>query len=215
MAWDERGRLWIVETVDYPNDFVETDSTANDRIKICEDTDGDGKADKFTVFADSLNIPTSITFANGGVIVSMAPYFLFLQDTDGDDKADLRKTIFTGWGKQDTHAGPSNLQYGFDNKIWGVTGYSGFDGTINGERQKFPQGVYHFKPDGSDFKFLGRTSNNTWDWASRKITMCSFPPPTTPTAPGIPCRSGTCSGSWTWAAPIPCRRSTATTMCMP
>lgn len=162
MAWDERGRLWIVETIDYPNDFVETDSTANDRIKICEDTDGDGRADKFTIFADSLNIPTSLTFANGGVIVSMAPYFLFLQDTDGDDKADVRKTIFTGWGKQDTHAGPSNLQYGFDNKIWGVTGYSGFDGTINGERQKFPQGVYHFKPDGSDFKFLGRTSNNTW-----------------------------------------------------
>ncbi|WP_341835764.1 PVC-type heme-binding CxxCH protein [Chitinophaga pollutisoli] len=162
MAWDERGRLWIVETIDYPNDFVETDSTANDRIKICEDTDGDGKADKFTVFADSLNIPTSIAFANGGVIVSMAPYFLFLQDTDGDDKADKRETIFTGWGKQDTHAGPSNLQYGFDNKIWGVTGYSGFDGTINGERQKFPQGVYHFKPDGSEFKFLGRTSNNTW-----------------------------------------------------
>ncbi|WP_341840181.1 PVC-type heme-binding CxxCH protein [Chitinophaga caseinilytica] len=162
MAWDERGRLWIVETVDYPNDFVETDSTANDRIKICEDTDGDGRADKFTVFADSLNIPTSIAFANGGVIVSMAPNFLFLQDTDGDDKADVRKVIFTGWGKQDTHAGPSNLQYGFDNKIWGVTGYSGFDGTINGERQKFPQGVYHFKPDGSDFKFLGRTSNNTW-----------------------------------------------------
>lgn len=162
MAWDERGRLWIVETVDYPNDFVETDSTANDRIKICEDTDGDGRADKFTVFADSLNIPTSITFANGGVILSMAPNFLFLQDTDGDDKADVRKVIFTGWGKQDTHAGPSNLQYGFDNKIWGVTGYSGFDGTINGERQKFPQGVYHFKPDGSYFKFLGRTSNNTW-----------------------------------------------------
>ncbi|MGE7776390.1 PVC-type heme-binding CxxCH protein [Chitinophaga sp. NPDC101104] len=162
MAWDERGRLWIVETVDYPNDFVETDSTANDRIKICEDTDGDGRADKFTVFADSLNIPTSIAFANGGVIVSMAPNFLFLQDTDGDDKADVRKVIFTGWGKQDTHAGPSNLQYGFDNKIWGVTGYSGFDGTINGERQKFPQGVYHFRPDGSDFKFLGRTSNNTW-----------------------------------------------------
>src|SRR5690606_10085586 len=53
MAWDERGRLWIVESVDYPNTFVETDGAANDRIKICEDTDGDGKADKFTVFADS------------------------------------------------------------------------------------------------------------------------------------------------------------------
>lgn len=162
MTWDEKGRLWIVESVDYPNAFTEIDSAANDRIKICEDTDGDGKADKFTIFADSLNIPTSIVLSNGGAIVSMAPYFLFLKDTNGDDKADLREVMFTGWGKHDTHAGPSNLLYGFDNKIWGVTGYSGFDGTINGKPLRFPMGVYSFRPDGSDFNFLAKTSNNTW-----------------------------------------------------
>ena len=162
MSWDERGRLWVVESVDYPNTFVETDGEANDRIKILEDTDEDGKADKFTVFADSLNIPTSIAFANGGVIVSMAPDFLFLKDTDGDDKADVEEVIMTGWGKNDTHAGPSNLLYGFDNKIWGVTGYSGFNGTINGEERRFGQGVYNLNPDGTDFEFLGTTSNNTW-----------------------------------------------------
>lgn len=162
MAWDERGRLWIVESVDYPNTFKETDGEANDRIKICEDTNGDGKADKFTVFADNLNIPTSMVFANGGVVVSMAPDFVFLKDTDGDDVADVREVIMTGWGKNDTHAGPSNLQYGFDNKIWGVTGYSGFNGTINGKRMTFPQGLYHLNPDGSDFEYLAPTSNNTW-----------------------------------------------------
>lgn len=162
MAWDERGRLWIVESVDYPNTFVETDGLANDRIKICEDTDGDGKADKFTVFADDLNIPTSIVFANGGVIVSEAPDFVFLKDTDGDDVADVREVLMTGWNKNDTHAGPSNLLYGFDNKIWGVTGYAGFEGEIDGEKMKFSQGVYHFNPDGSDFDFLAPTSNNTW-----------------------------------------------------
>ncbi|WP_237587085.1 PVC-type heme-binding CxxCH protein [Pontibacter russatus] len=162
IAWDERGRLWVVESVDYPNTFKETDGEANDRIKIAEDTDGDGKADKFTVFADSLNIPTSMVFANGGVIVSMAPDFVFMKDTDGDDRADVREVIMTGWGKNDTHAGPSNLQYGFDNKIWGVTGYSGFNGTINGQPRRFGQGVYHFNPDGSDFEFLANTSNNTW-----------------------------------------------------
>src|SRR5690606_8859865 len=95
MAWDEKGRLWIVESVDYPNTFKETDGESNDRIKICEDTDGDGKADKFTVFADNLNIPTSLVFANGGVIVSMAPDFVFMKDTDGDDKADEFKTLMT------------------------------------------------------------------------------------------------------------------------
>ncbi|NHE57784.1 PVC-type heme-binding CxxCH protein [Cyclobacterium plantarum] len=162
MAWDEKGRLWIVESVDYPNTFKETDGAANDRIKICEDTNGDGRADKFTVFADGLNIPTSLVFANGGVIVSMAPDFVFMKDTNGDDKADVFETIMTGWGKSDTHAGPSNLMYGFDNKIWGVAGYSGFDGTINGEPWRFPQGLYHFKPDGSDFNYLASSSNNTW-----------------------------------------------------
>jgi putative membrane-bound dehydrogenase-like protein len=162
MAWDEKGRLWIVESVDYPNTFVETDGEANDRIKICEDTDGDGRADKFTVFADSLNIPTSMVFANGGIIVSMAPDFIFMKDTDGDDVADVKEIIMTGWGKNDTHAGPSNLLYGFDNKIWGVTGYSGFKGSINGEPMSFPQGVYHFDPDGKNFEYLASTSNNTW-----------------------------------------------------
>ncbi len=162
MSWDEKGRLWIIEAVDYPNNFTETKGAKNDRIKICEDTDGDGKADKFTVFADNLNIATSLTFANGGIIVAQAPHFLFLKDTNGDDVADVRDTLMTGWNKWDTHAGPSNLQYGFDNKIWGVTGYSGFDGYINGERKAFSQGVYHFKPDGSAFEFLATTSNNTW-----------------------------------------------------
>lgn len=162
MAWDERGRLWIVEATDYPNNFRETDGAANDKIKICEDTNGDGKADKFTVFADSLNIATSLVFAGGGVIVSAPPHFVFLKDTNGDDKADTRENIITGWGKSDTHAGPSNLKYGFDNRIWGVLGYSGFDGTLDGEHLNFPQGVYRFRPDGKNFEFLASTSNNTW-----------------------------------------------------
>jgi uncharacterized protein len=162
MSWDEKGRLWIVESVDYPNTFLETDGAANDRIKICEDTNGDGKADKFTVFADKLNIPTSITFANGGVIVAMAPDFVFLKDTNGDDKADVREKLISGWGKADTHAGPSSLQYGFNNKIWGVVGYSGFTGPLEGKNLKFIQGVYTFNPDGKQFEFLAGTSNNTW-----------------------------------------------------
>ena len=162
MAWDERGRLWIVESVDYPNTFLETDGASNDRIKICEDMDGDGKADKFTIFADKLNIPTSIVFANGGLVVSMAPYFLFLKDTDGDDRADVREIIMKGWDKNDTHFGPSNLQYGFNNKIWGVVG-SGFTGlSKDGKEYNFRTGVYNLNPDGTGLNFLGNTSNNTW-----------------------------------------------------
>jgi len=162
MEWDERGRLWVIETVDYPNTVRDDKGEGDDRIKICEDTDGDGKADRFTVFADKLNIPTSMVFSNGGIIVSQAPHFLFLKDTDGDDKADVRKVLIDGWGTFDTHAGPSNLKYGYDNQIWGVVGYSGFDGRIAGDNRKFGQGIYRFMPDVSGFEFMTGTSNNTW-----------------------------------------------------
>lgn len=162
MEWDERGRLWVIETVDYPNTVRNQDGVGDDRIKICEDTDGDGKADKFTVFAEQLNIPTSLVFARGGVIISQAPHLLFLKDTDGDDKADLRQELISGWGTFDTHAGPSNLQYGIDNWIWGTVGYSGFKGTISGKYYEFSQGLYRFTPDASRFEYITPTSNNTW-----------------------------------------------------
>ena len=162
MAWDEKGRLFVIETEDYPNEIRTQDGGGKDRIKICEDTDGDGKADKFTVFASNLNIPTSLTFANGGVIVAQAPHFIFLQDTDGDDKADIRENIISGWGKSDTHAGPSNLKYGLDNKIWGVLGYAGFRGVVNDKPVSFSQGIYRFDTDGKNLEYIGRTSNNTW-----------------------------------------------------
>lgn len=162
MEWDERGRLWVIETVDYPNTVRDDEGVGDDRIKICEDTDGDGRADKFTIFADKLNIPTSMVFANGGVIISQAPVFLFLKDTNGDDKADTREILVEGWGTFDTHAGPSNLQYGFDNHIWGVVGYSGFKGNIAGKQRQFGQGIYRMARDLSSFDFMTRTSNNTW-----------------------------------------------------
>lgn len=157
MAWDERGRLWIAETVDYPNNIT-PGQPGNDRITILEDTDGDGRADKFTVFADSLNIPTSLIFANGGVIVTQAPDILFLKDTDGDDRADVREVLVSGFGTRDTHAGPSNLRYGFDNRIWGAVGYSAFEqGDV-----AFSQSIWSMKPDGSDMRHEASFSNNTW-----------------------------------------------------
>ncbi len=82
-SFDERGRLWVIESVDYPNSEL-AGAPGNDRIKILEDTDGDGRADKITIFAEHLNIATSLTFANGGVIVTQTPDILFLKDTDGD-----------------------------------------------------------------------------------------------------------------------------------
>ncbi|HEX2853795.1 MAG TPA: PVC-type heme-binding CxxCH protein [Opitutaceae bacterium] len=162
LGWDERGRLWIAETLDYPNRLLGPGEPGRDRLVICDDTNNDGKADKFTVFADGLNIPTSFTFSNGGVIVHQMPNTLFLKDTDGDDKADVREVLITGWGRSDTHAGPSNLRYGLDNWIWGMVGYSGFQGTVGGREYSFKQGFYRFRPDGSALEFLRATNNNTW-----------------------------------------------------
>ncbi len=162
MNWDEKGRLWVIETVDYPNTVRKEQGIGDDSVKILEDTDSDGKADKVTVFADKLNIPTSFFFYDGGIVVSQAPHFLFLKDTDGDDKADIRETMIDGWGVSDTHAGPSNLQNGIDNNIYGVVGYSGFEGNIYDETFDFSQNMYRFNPKKKYFEVLTNTSNNTW-----------------------------------------------------
>ncbi len=161
MAWDERGRLWIAETIDYPNE-LQPAGKGRDRIKVCEDTDGDGKADRFTVFAEGLSIPTGMVFARGGLIVVESGHTLFLRDTDGDGKADERRVLFEGWGMGDTHATASNLRYGPDNWIWGVVGYSGFDGEVGGKRVRFGMGVFRFKSDGSQLEFIRSSNNNTW-----------------------------------------------------
>ena len=160
-AWDERGRCWVAQARDYPHG-VTTTGQGKDSITICEDTDGDGKADKFTIFADKLNLPTSLVFANGGIIVAQPPRFLFLADTNGDDKADVREEIMTGWGISDTHAQASNLHWGYDNWLYGCVGYSGFNGNIGGREIKFSMGTFRFKADGSALEFLHQFSNNSW-----------------------------------------------------
>jgi putative membrane-bound dehydrogenase-like protein len=160
-TWDHRGRLWVAESVDYPSKFTEL-WQGNDRIKICEDSDGDGKADKFTIFADKLNIPTGLVFANGGLIVAQAPQFLFFKDTDGDDKADVKQVLMEGWSKGDTHAGPANLRYGLDNQLYGSLGYSGFEGNVGGRSLNFRSGLFRFSKAGDRLEFLSQYNNNTW-----------------------------------------------------
>ncbi len=162
IAWDERGRAWVVEARDYPHGLVGEGEPGKADIKICEDTDGDGKADKFTIFADGLNLATALVFVNGGIIVSEARHMLFLKDTDGDDKADVREAILPGWGTGDTHAMQSNLARGFDNWLYGTVGYSNFRGNVGGKDLQFGQGVFRFKGDGSALQFLHQFNNNTW-----------------------------------------------------
>ena len=161
ITWDHRGRAYVIETVDYPNN-LQSGNLGHDRIHICEDTNGDGKADKFTLFADKLSIPTSAVFVNGGLICTNASEMIFLKDTNGDDKADVRQVLFSGFKTNDTHAGVSNLRYGFDNWIYATIGYAGFEGVVGGQPMKFSTGFFRFKPDGSKLEFLQNTTNNTW-----------------------------------------------------
>ncbi|HEY1122660.1 MAG TPA: PVC-type heme-binding CxxCH protein [Haloferula sp.] len=159
IAWDHRDRLWVVEALDYPNSIQ---TPGNDRLKICEDTNGDGKADKFTVFADQLSISTSVVCVTNGAIMTSGSQVLLLKDTNGDDKADQRTVLLDGFKTYDTHAGVSNLRQGFDGWIYGTVGYAGFDGMVGGKQVKFDTGVFRFLPDGSRLEFLGKTTNNTW-----------------------------------------------------
>ena len=118
--------------------------------------------DRFTVFAEGLSIATSAVHAMGGVIVTSGSQVLFLKDTDGDDRADERKVLLDGFKTYDTHAGVSNLRYGFDGWIHGTVGYAGFEGTVGGQPMKFDTGAFRFLPDGSRLEFTGKTTNNTW-----------------------------------------------------
>jgi putative membrane-bound dehydrogenase-like protein len=168
-AFDADGTLYVAESMDYPNDLVEPpkeDPNApvdgHDHIVRLLDTDGDGTADTRQLFAEKLSVPTSILACDGGLIVAQAPHMLFLKDTDGDGKADVRKVLFSGWGTGDTHAGPSNLTWGLDGWVYGIVGYSGFNGEVGGERLRFGAGFWRLWPDGSKLEFLRSTNNNSW-----------------------------------------------------
>ncbi len=158
--WDARGRLWLVEAYDYPHKVLSDDP--QDRIKILEDTDGDGEADTVTVFAEGLNICTSVLPRGDGAIATDGENMVYLRDTDGDDRADTKEIIFSGIQLRDTHACVSNLRYGFDDWIYATVGYSGLRVELGGEEHVSGSGVFRFKADGSAFEVLQNTTNNTW-----------------------------------------------------
>ena len=117
MTWDTRGRLWVLELYEYPLG-AKPGEKPRDRIKILEDTDADGVADKVHVWADGLNLATGIVLGDGGAYVGAAPNLLFLKDTDGDDIADYRESVLTGFGTEDRHELLNGFTWGPDGQLY-------------------------------------------------------------------------------------------------
>src|SRR4051812_39156104 len=117
MTWDERGRLWVLELYEYPLG-AKPGEKGRDQVKVLEDTDNDGRADKVTVFADGLSLASGLALGNGGVYVGQAPHLLFFKDTDGDDKADEKQIVMTGFGLEDRHELLNGFNWGPDGALY-------------------------------------------------------------------------------------------------
>jgi len=118
-CWDARGRLLVVEMSDYPLE------SSGGRVRMLEDTDGDGRVDRSTVFAEGLPFPAGIVPRGKGVLVAAAPDILLLEDTDGDGKADARRPVLTGFAEGNTQLRVNGLIQGIDGRIYAANGRSG------------------------------------------------------------------------------------------
>ena len=110
MTWDAKGRLWVCTMPSYPHYLP--GHPPNDKLIVLEDADHDGKADKYTVFADGLYLPTGFELGNGGVYVAQEPNLVFLKDTNGDGKADFKRIVLSSFGSEDSHHAISAFTWG-------------------------------------------------------------------------------------------------------
>ncbi|WP_348073097.1 PVC-type heme-binding CxxCH protein [Dyadobacter sp.] len=190
MNFDARGRLWVATMPTYPQYFPGI--PVHDKIVILEDTDGDGKADKHTVFADDLYLPLGFEFGNGGIYVSQEPDIVFMKDTDGDYKADVREVILTGFGSEDSHHATHAFTYGQDGALYFN------EGTFLNTQVETPYGpirsyagaTYRFEPRTAKlFHYISYPYYNPWGsifdkWGTHLIGDASdgsnyFAPPMT------------------------------------
>lgn len=162
MNFDAQGRLWIAASEIYPH--IKPGEKANDKILVVEDQDGDGTADKTTVFADGLLIPTAVMPGDGGAYVGNSTELLHLKDTDGDGKADVRETVLAGFGTEDTHHILHTLR-------WGPGGHLYFNQSIyihshietpHGVSRLNGGGIWKYRPETMDLEVAMRGMVNSW-----------------------------------------------------
>ncbi|MDH4410366.1 MAG: GDSL-type esterase/lipase family protein, partial [Verrucomicrobiales bacterium] len=146
MRWDERGRLWVACALSYPQ--ITPGEKANDYVLICEDTDHDGKADKFDKFVEGLFMPSGIELGDGGLYVAQGTELLHFQDTDGDGKADRQRLVLGGFGTADSHQMINCLNWGFGGELWFSQGhhiYSRVE-TAYGVETLNRSGIWRYRP---------------------------------------------------------------------
>ena len=162
MNFDAAGRLWIASSEVYPQ--IKPGQKANDRILVLEDTKGQGKADRVTVFADGLLIPTGIEPGDGGAYVANSTDLIHLSDTDGDGKADRRRIVLSGFGTEDTHHILHTLRWGHDGNLYmnqSVYIHSHIE-TPYGPRRLGGGGIWQFRPDTQRLEVYVRGFWNSW-----------------------------------------------------
>jgi len=165
-AIDDRGRVWVAEGHTYPRRAPE--GQGRDRILIFEDTNGDGKFDKRTVFMEKLNLVSGLEVGFGGVWVGAAPYLLFIPDRNGDDRPDAEPTVLLdGFGYQDTHETLNTFLWGPDGWLYGCHGVFthsnvGAPGTENKDRTRINAGVWRYHPLRHKFELFSEGTSNPW-----------------------------------------------------
>jgi putative membrane-bound dehydrogenase-like protein len=174
MCLDDRGRLWVAEAYAYPKRMPypgpvlpEAERKKGDRILIFEDTDGDGKFDKRTVFFEGLNLVSGIEVGFGGVWVGAAPYLLFIPHDWATDKAGEPKVLLDGWGYEDTHETLNSFIWGPDGWLYGCHGVFthsrvGKPGTPAAERVPLNAGVWRYHPTRHVFEVFAHGTSNPW-----------------------------------------------------
>ena len=163
LTFDDKGRLWVCTMSTYP--MYLPGVPVHDKILILEDTDGDGQADKQTIFADELYLPTGFELGDGGVYVAQQPNLVFLKDTDGDDRADQKEIVLHGFDSADSHHSISAF-------TWGPGGGLYFqEGTFHHTQVETPYGpqrcanagVFRYEPRTEKFEvFVSYPFSNPW-----------------------------------------------------
>jgi putative membrane-bound dehydrogenase-like protein len=181
MSFDDRGRLWVIQYLQYPNPAglkpVSVDQYLRtvydrvpeppprgprgaDKITILQDTHGDGRFHKVKDFVTGLNLASGMALGYGGVFVAQPPYLLFYPDRNGDDIPDSDpEVLLSGFGMQDAHAFPNSLQWGPDGWLYGAQG-STVTSHIRGIT--FQQGIWRYHPRTKEFELFAEGGGNTW-----------------------------------------------------